>query len=264
MTEVIARMYRNLLVTEHDRIAHVTMNRPEKRNALSVEHMNELIACFEAIGQNRHLAVVILRGNGPVFCSGHDLNEMIGRTLEYYRHEFDVCTVLMETIQRIPQPVIAQVHGIATAAGCQLVASCDLAVAASTAKFATPGVKIGLFCSTPMVAVSRAMGMKKTLELLLTGESISAQEALENGLINRVVSPEGLEGETLALAAKIAASSSYVVGLGKAAFYHQLDLPQAEAYTYAREVMSNNALAADAQEGMGAFLEKRKPTWQNR
>jgi enoyl-CoA hydratase/carnithine racemase len=264
MTDVMTQTYRNLVVTEADRIAVVTMNRPEKRNALSVEHMNELIDCFTAIGQNREISVVILRGNGPAFCSGHDLNEMIGRTLEYYRHEFDVCTVLMETIQQIPQPVIAQVHAIATAAGCQLVASCDLAVAATTAKFATPGVKIGLFCSTPMVAVSRAMGKKKTLELLLTGDPISAQDALQNGLINRVVAPEDLEAETRALATKIAGASSFVVGLGKAAFYRQLDLPQAEAYAYAKEVMSKNALAADAQEGMCAFLEKRKPTWRNR
>lgn len=264
MTDVLTETYRNLVVTVTNRIAVVSMNRPEKRNALSLEHMNELIECFNAIGQNREIAVVILRGNGPAFCSGHDLNEMIGRTLDDYRHEFDVCIVLMETIQRIPQPVIAQVHAVATAAGCQLVASCDLAVAASTAKFATPGVKIGLFCSTPMVAVSRAMGRKKTLELLLTGDPISAQDALENGLINRVVAPEELESETRVLAAKIAAASSFVVALGKAAFYRQLDLPQAEAYAYAREVMSNNAMAADAQEGMGAFLEKRKPNWQNR
>jgi len=264
MTDVTAQTYRNLVVATTDGIATVTMNRPEKRNALSIEHMNELIDCFTAIGQNREISVVILRGSGPAFCSGHDLNEMIGRTLDYYRHEFDVCTVLMETIERIPQPVIAQVHAIATAAGCQLVASCDLAVASSNARFATPGVKIGLFCSTPMVAVSRAMGKKKTLELLLTGDPISAQEALQNGLINRVVAPEALEEETRALAAKIAGASSFVVGLGKAAFYHQLDLPQSEAYAYAKEVMSNNALAADAQEGMCAFLEKRHPTWQNR
>jgi enoyl-CoA hydratase/carnithine racemase len=264
VTDVITATYRNLVVTEANRIAVVSMNRPEKRNALSLEHMNELIDCFNAIGQNREIAVVILRGNGPAFCSGHDLNEMIGRDLDYYRHEFDVCTVLMETIQRIPQPVIAQVHAVATAAGCQLVASCDLAVASSAAKFATPGVKIGLFCSTPMVAVSRAMGKKKTLELLLTGDPISAQDALDNGLINRVVAPEVLEAETLALAMKIASASSFVVALGKAAFYRQLDLAQVEAYAYAKEVMSNNAVALDAQEGMGAFLEKRKPVWRNR
>jgi enoyl-CoA hydratase/carnithine racemase len=264
MTDVIAAPYRNLLLSVADRIAVVTMNRPEKRNALSLEHMSELIDCLTAIGQDREIAVVILRGNGPAFCSGHDLNEMIGRTLDDYRHEFDLCTVLMETIQRIPQPVIAQVHAVATAAGCQLVASCDLAMASTNAKFATPGVKIGLFCSTPMVAVSRAVGMKKALEMLLTGEPISADEALASGLINRVVALEDLEAETIALAAKIASASSFVVGLGKAAFYQQLDLPQAEAYAYAKEIMSQNATAADAQEGMGAFLEKRKPEWTNR
>jgi enoyl-CoA hydratase/carnithine racemase len=259
-----ARTYRNILLESADRIARVTMNRPEKRNALSVEHMTELIDCFQRIGDDRDVAVVILRGNGPAFCAGHDLSEMIGQSLEFYRHEFDVCTKLMEKIQALPQPVIAQVHGIATAAGCQLVASCDLAVASTAARFATPGVKIGLFCSTPMVAVSRAMGRKKTLELLLTGDPISAEEALQFGLINRVVAPEALEAETSALAAKIASASSYVVGIGKPAFYRQLDLPLDQAYEYAKEVMSQNALAADAQEGMCAFLEKRPARWVER
>src|SRR5258708_22058555 len=219
MTATNLVTYRNVLLESAEGVARLTMNRPEKRNALSVEHMTELIDCFGQIGNDRDVAVVILRGNGPAFCACHDLNEMIGQSIEFYRHEFDVCTNLMEKIQAIPQPVIAQVHGIATAAGCQLVASCDLAVASTAARFATPGVKIGLFCSTPMVAVSRAMGQKKTMELLLTGDPISAQEALQNGLINRVVTPEDLEAETRALAAKIAGASSFVVGLGKAAFY---------------------------------------------
>jgi enoyl-CoA hydratase/carnithine racemase len=259
-------VYRHILVEVEtgERVATVTMNRPEKRNALSVEHMTELIAALRAIGEREDAAVVILQGNGPAFCAGHDLSELIDRTPAFYRHVFDVCTTLMETIQTIPQPVIAQVHGIATAAGCQLVATCDLAVAADTARFATPGVKIGLFCSTPMVAVSRAVGRKKAMEMLLTGEPISAQEALACGLVNRLAPPSALAAETRALAAKIVAASPFVVGLGKQAFYRQLDLPQPAAYAYAKEVMSLNALAADAQEGMCAFLEKRPPRWPGR
>ncbi|MER3467115.1 MAG: enoyl-CoA hydratase [Thermoflexus sp.] len=254
--------YSHILFHVDGRIAYVTMNRPEKRNALSVAHMQELIACFRAIGEDRTIAAVILRGNGPAFCAGHDLNELVGRTPDFYRYVFDVCTTLMETIQSIPQPVIAQVHGMATAAGCQLVATCDLAVASEDARFATPGVKIGLFCSTPMVAVSRNLPRKKVMEMLLTGEPISAQEALRYGLVNRVVPREALEAETRALAEKIAAASPFVVGLGKQAFYRQLEMPQPQAYAYAREVMSFNALAADAQEGICAFLEKRPPRWR--
>src|SRR5438132_1799739 len=179
--------YRYILHEVSDRIAVVTMNRPDKRNALSVDHMRELTDCFRAIGTNRDVAVVILRGNGPAFCAGHDLGEMIGQSPEFYQHEFAVCSELMQTITAIPQPVIAQVHGIATAAGCQLVATCDLALAAEEARFATPGVKIGLFCSTPMVALSRAVGRKQAMEMLLTGELISAREARAHGLLNRVV-----------------------------------------------------------------------------
>jgi enoyl-CoA hydratase/carnithine racemase len=253
--------YQHVLLEVEARVATVTMNRPEKRNALSVAHMTELIACLRGVGERDDVAVVILRGAGPAFCAGHDLGEMIDRTPAFYRHEFELCTTLMETIQGIPQPVIAQVQGIATAAGCQLVATCDLAVAADTARFATPGVKIGLFCSTPMVAVSRAVGRKKALEMLLTGEPISAVEALQHGLITRVVAPDVLAEATWALALQIATASPFVVGLGKQAFYRQLEMPQPQAYGYAREVMSLNALAADAQEGMSAFLEKRSARW---
>lgn len=256
--------YRNILVEQSGPVAIVTMDRPARRNALSEEHLRELIDCFATVGRRGEAAVVILRGNGPAFCAGHDLGEMIGREPAFYRHLFDVCTELMLTIQGIPQPVIAQVHGIATAAGCQLVASCDLAVAADDARFATPGVKIGLFCSTPMVALSRAIGQKKVMEMLLTGEPISAQEALAAGLVNRLATPAELTAATMALAERIAEASQYVVGIGKPAFYRQLDLPQEEAYAYAKEVMSANALAADAQEGMCAFLEKRRPHWVNR
>jgi enoyl-CoA hydratase/carnithine racemase len=259
-----ALTYQTILVEHRDAVAIVTMNRPERRNALSYEHLGELIDCLKELGRAREAAVVIIRGSGKVFCSGHDLNEMIGREAEFYRGLFDICTDLMQTIQAIPQPVIAQVHGVATAAGCQLVASCDLAVAATDARFATPGVKIGLFCSTPMVALSRAIGRKKAMEMLLTGEFISAQEALANGLVNRLASPEDLATDTMTLAEQIAAGSSFVIGVGKHAFYRQIDMPQAEAYAYAKEVMSANALAEDAQEGMCAFLQKRKPTWVNR
>lgn len=255
--------YRHVQVHLANRTAVVTMNRPERRNALSIEHMSELVDAFAAIGSARQAAVVIVRGSGPVFCSGHDLREMIGQPASFYRDEFEICTRLMETIQSIPQPVIAQVHGVATAAGCQLAASCDLVVAGESATFATPGVKIGLFCSTPMVALSRAVGRKKALEMLLTGDAISAEEALRHGLVNRVVPDDRLEGETLALAARIAEASELVIGRGKAAFYRQIDLPQSFAYDYAQEVMSNNALTADAQEGMAAFVEKRRPIWKS-
>lgn len=212
MTTAPAQSFQHLLYETDGPIAYVTMNRPERRNALSLEHMQELIACFDQISQETELAVVILRGNGPVFCSGHDLREMVGGDATFYRRVFDVCTQLMETIQAIPQPVIAQVQGIATAAGCQLAATCDLVVAAEDARFATPGVKIGLFCSTPMVALSRAVGQKKAMEMLLTGEPISASEAEAAGLVNRVAPADALDSATRALAEKIAAASGFVVG----------------------------------------------------
>lgn len=256
--------YRNILVEQERAVAIVTMNRPQRRNALSQEHLEELIDCFKTIGSRQAAAVVVLRGSGSAFCAGHDLNEMIGRDLEFYRRLFDICTDLMTTIQSIPQPVIAQVQGIATAAGCQLVASCDMAVAADDARFATPGVKIGLFCSTPMVALSRAVGRKKAMEMLLTGEPISARDALASGLVNRLAPPADLTAETMRLAEQVAAASQFVVGIGKEAFYRQIDMPQTQAYEYAKEVMSANAAAADAQEGMCAFLEKRQPRWINR
>jgi enoyl-CoA hydratase/carnithine racemase len=257
-------IYQHILFEQEGALAYVTMNRPAKRNALSVEHMRELIGCLATIGARRELAAVILRGNGPAFCAGHDLSEMIGQPAEFYQHEFAVCAELMETIIAIPQPVIAQVHGIATAAGCQLVATCDLAVAAEEARFATPGVKIGLFCSTPMVALSRAIGRKKAMEMLLTGELISAREALAEGLVNRVVPAAKLAAATRALADQVAAASSLVVGIGKQAFYRQLDLPLREAYAYASQVMAANAALEDAQEGMCAFLEKRRPSWRGK
>jgi enoyl-CoA hydratase/carnithine racemase len=254
--------YRTLLVESADGIGVVTLNRPERRNALSLETMHELIAAFESFAADRSVKVLILRGVGPAFSAGHDLREMLARSVDEYRRTFDVCVLLMETIQAIPQPVIAEVAGIATAAGCQLVATCDLAVAASTARFATPGVKIGLFCTTPMVALTRAIGRKRAMEMLLTGEPIDAHTAADWGLVNRVVEPESLEAATRALAERVASAAGFVVGLGKSAFYAQIDLDQPKAYAYAKEVMSMNALAADAQEGMEAFVDKRAPTWR--
>jgi enoyl-CoA hydratase/carnithine racemase len=264
MISVDPTVYQHILVTEQNRIATVTMNRPNRRNALSLEHMRELTDCFQMLGQRADLAVIILRGNGPAFCAGHDLSEMTSQSPAFYRQLFDVCTVLMETIQSIPQPVIAQVHGIATAAGCQLVATCDLVVAAEDARFATPGVKIGLFCSTPMVALSRVVPPRQALEMLLTGDLISADEARTAGLVNRVVPTAELEQATLELANQIAKASATVIGLGKQAFYRQLSMPQPQAYAYAKEVMALNATLADAQEGMCAFLEKRAPQWTDR
>ncbi len=262
MIEAEQRTYEHILLERDENIAYVTMNRPDKRNALSLAHMLELKECFESIGESKEAQVVILRANGPAFCAGHDLSEMVGRDPEFYRRLFDVCTELMTAIQSIPQPVIAEVHGIATAAGCQLVATCDLVVAAEEARFATPGVKIGLFCSTPMVALSRSVGQKKAMEMLLTGDFISAEEARYEGLVNQVVPLEELENEARKLADKIAESSPLVVGVGKQAFYRQLEMPTDGAYTYTKEVMSFNAIFADAQEGICAFLEKRPPEWK--
>src|SRR5262245_61097791 len=253
--------FEHLLVAEEPPAARITLNRPEKRNALSLSLMNEVIAALRSIGEDRELRAIVLEGAGPAFSAGHDLGEMVGRDAEFYDRLFDVCTVMMETIHRVPQPVIAKVHGIATAAGCQLVAACDLAVAAEGTRFATPGVKIGLFCSTPMVPVSRAVGRKRAMELLLTGEPIDAATACDWGLVNRVVPADELEEAVSALVERIAASSPLTVRIGKEAFYRQVELDEHGAYELTRAVMTANAQAGDAQEGMGAFLEKRSPTW---
>ncbi|MGO9517616.1 MAG: enoyl-CoA hydratase [Candidatus Korobacteraceae bacterium] len=253
--------YQSISFETEGHIAIVTLNRPQRRNALSLELMTELIASLSEIGRDRSLRTVILAAAGKVFSSGHDLNEMVGHDLNHYREVFDVCTELMTRIQSIPQPVIAQVQGIATAAGCQLVATCDLAVASDQAGFATPGVKIGLFCTTPMVALSRAIGRKRAMQMLMTGDMIDALTAVEWGLINIAVPASELEQQTRKLAARIAEASSLTVALGKQAFYTQIDLDQPKAYAYAKEVMSMNSLAADAQEGISAFLEKRQACW---
>jgi len=256
--------YRTLRLEREGAAAVVTLNRPEKRNALSLELMSELIGCLDSIAADRSVRSVILAAAGRVFSSGHDLSEMTGRDVNEYRRLFDVCTELMVKIQSIPQPVIAEVQGLATAAGCQLVATCDLAIASEQAAFATPGVRIGLFCTTPMVALSRAVGRKRALQMLLTGEVVDARTAADWGLVNRVVPAAELMEETRRLAARIAESSSFTVGLGKEAFYTQIDLDQPKAYAYAKEVMTMNSLAADAQEGIAAFLGKRSPCWVGR
>ena len=245
-------------------LAVVTLERPERRNALSLDLMLELAERLDGIAQNPEVRVVILAAAGKAFSSGHDLGAMTGRGIEDYRRIFDVCTELMTKIQSIPQPVIAEVQGIATAAGCQLVATCDLAVASTEARFATPGVKIGLFCSTPMVALTRAIGRKRAMEMLLTGRAIDAETAAEWGLVNRVAAPEELPAETRRLAAQIAEASAFTVALGKQAYYKQIELDQAGAYAYTKEVMSENAMAEDAQEGIAAFLGKRKACWRGK
>ncbi len=245
-----------------EHIATLTLNHPEKRNALSRAMLQALRDQLTSLAADRQVRVVILRAAGPVFSAGHDLRELVGALPEDAASLFALCTDVMLGVQRLPQPVIAQVHGLATAAGCQLVASCDLAVAAEEASFATPGVKIGLFCTTPGVALVRAVPAKKAMEMLLTGTPISACEAERIGLVNRVVPRERLAEETRQLAGQIAQASATVVALGKRAFYQQVPLAYDEAYAVAQPIMAGNAGERDAQEGMRAFLEKRPPRWE--
>lgn len=253
--------YKTILVDREPPLAFVTMNRPDKRNALSLEMMEEMTEALRGIGEDPEIRAAIIRGNGPAFSAGHDIAEMLGKDIAFYRKLFDTCVKLMDAVQEIPQPVIAQVHAVASAAGCQLVGACDLAIASENAWFATPGVRIGLFCSTPMVAVSRAVGRKKAMEMLLTGDKVTAQEAAIIGLVNKVVLADNLESATRELALKIVESSPLVVGIGKQAFYRQLEMPQRGAYDYTSEIMSLNAIAGDAQEGFTAFLQKRPAHW---
>ena len=248
-------------------VLRLVLNRPGARNALSTALMGALQGRLDAAAEDRAARVIVLAAEGPAFCSGHDLKEMTALRVgadcghDAFAKIFVQCSRLMQTIVRHPKPIIAEVHGIATAAGCQLVASCDLAVASSATRFATPGVNIGLFCSTPMVALSRNLARKQAMEMLLTGEMIDAQAALRVGLINRVVPPESLETETMNLAQLIAEKPRHTVKIGKEAFYRQLEMPLAQAYDYASEVMTTNMLAAEAEEGISAFIEKRPPNW---
>jgi enoyl-CoA hydratase/carnithine racemase len=251
-----------VLVHEDEPAVHITLNRPDKRNALSLELMQDLTDTLRRVSAEPGVRVIVLDAAGPAFSAGHDLSEMIGRDVPFFQRLFDVCTELMETIHRLPQPVVAKVQGIATAAGCQLVAACDLAVAADSARFATPGVKIGLFCSTPAVPLVRAVPAKAAMEMLLTGRAVSASQALAWGLVNRVVAADRLDDAIAELIEPIVAASPMTVRLGKAAFYGQMDLDERQAYDLAAEVMTYNACRPDAQEGMAAFLAKRPPQWK--
>ncbi|HTZ80415.1 MAG TPA: enoyl-CoA hydratase [Stellaceae bacterium] len=254
-----------LLRHDSDGIARLTLNRPAQRNALSLELMAALQLHLEAIARDDMVKVVVIAAAGPGFCAGHDLREMRANpSRQHYERTFKACSDLMLSITRLPKPVIARVHGIATAAGCQLVATCDLAVAAETARFATPGINIGLFCSTPMVALSRAVSRKQAMEMLLTGDLVPAERAREAGLVNRVVPEAELDAAVTALARQIAGKSPLILKIGKEAFYRQAELGLQEAYAYASEVMTRNMLAHDAEEGIDAFLEKRPPHWEGR
>ncbi|MCX7816764.1 MAG: enoyl-CoA hydratase [Syntrophales bacterium] len=256
--------YRYVRFEPKGSIGYIILNNPKRRNALSQEMLKELIALQETLIKDEAIKVVIIKGEGSVFSSGHDINELIDKPKAFYDDLFQTCGFFMKRLQKMPQPVIAQVHGVATAAGCQLVAACDLAVAEEGATFQTPGVLLGFFCTTPAIPLVRAIGRKRALEMLFTGRMISAREALDFGLVNRVVPLDRLEEETLKLAEEIAAGSRYTLGLGKRAFYTQVNMSDAQAYTFGSEVMVSNLFTEDAKEGLKAFLEKRKPIWQGR
>jgi enoyl-CoA hydratase/carnithine racemase len=252
----------SILLTElREEVLYVTLNRPEKRNALSQDLLRCLHDTLDETSADDRVRVIVLAARGPAFCAGHDLSEMLGCSEEAYRELFSLCSTVMQKFRALPQPVIARVQGMATAAGCQLVAACDLAVAAENASFATPGVKIGLFCTTPMVPLVRTIAPRAALEMLLTGKPISAQQALAWGLLNRVVPSDQLDAAVGEFTESIRAASPLIVSMGKRAFYDQLALDEASAYERATEVMTRNALCHDAQEGMEAFVRKRRPTW---
>lgn len=259
-----------LQVSDHDGIRRFTLNRPETRNCLSAELMQRLKEEISALGADSAIRTGVIAANGTAFCAGHDLKELKAHQNEadggaaFFQRLFRLCGDMMMSIVECPKPVIAEVQGIATAAGCQLVATCDLAIAAESAKFATPGINIGLFCSTPMVALSRNVGRKKAMEMLMTGEPISAEEAERLGLVNAVVAQDQLQNAVGTLARKIGAKSNAVVALGKKAFYEQAEMSLKDAYAYTGEVMTRNMLVEDADEGIAAFLEKREPTWRDR
>lgn len=255
----------DVLAARDGAILTVTLDRPQASNSLSTAVIARLQHIFDTAAADRTINVIVLAATGKVFCAGHDLNELRTETgAEFPKHLATVCNRMMQTILALPQPVIAKVQGVATAAGCQLVATCDLAIAAADARFATPGVNIGSWCSTPMVALSRAVSRKHAMQLLLTGRLHDAQTALRMGLVNEVVPAAELDGAVAALAAEIASKSPYAIALGKKAFYRQLDMDVAAAYDYASELVVRNGMAADAREGVAAFLEKRPPRWAGR
>ncbi len=256
--------YEEILFSAEGPIGYLTLNDPSKFNALSKKMIGEIIHLLTALSIDESIKVIIIRAAGKHFCAGHDLSEMRGQGMKEYKFIFDQCTQMMQLIHAIPQPVIAQVQGVATAAGCQLVAWCDLAVAEEGARFATPGVKIGLFCTTPMVAITRAIGRKAAMEMLLTGRYFPAPEARELGLINRVVPLEDLAEKTRNLATHIAEASRFVLGIGKQGFYAQIDQPDDSAMNYAKHTIAMNLTAEDAQNGITAFIEKKTPVWKNR
>lgn len=254
-----------LLRTDQNGVATLTLNRPKQFNALSQAMLSALQTELDAIAADESIRVVVIASTGKAFCAGHDLKEMRSHTeQEFHQTLFNQCSRMMMTINRMPQPVIARVHGLATAAGCQLVAACDLAVAADTATFATSGIRVGLFCSTPSVAVSRNLGRKKAMEILLTGDFIDAHTAEREGLINYAVPAEQLDATLQRLTDAIVAKSSYAVASGKRMFYKQLEMDMADAYDYAAEVMACDMMAADAGEGIDAFVQKRQPVWQGK
>jgi len=255
--------FEHILMERSGDFATVTMNRPQRRNALSQDHMRELIRAFTELGDSDALGIV-LAGNGPVFCSGHDFADVVEADLSEVRALLVTCTELMTLIQQVPQPVVARVHGLATAAGCQLVASADLAVASEDAGFAAPGGKGGWFCHTPMVAIARNVGRKRAAELALSGDVIDAPTALDWGLVNQVVPATRLDSAVQDLLERVTRGSAESKGIGKQALYAQIDLDQAKAYAYAVEVMAATSQLPDAREGMRAFLEKRKPQWRQR
>ncbi|MGC8604848.1 MAG: enoyl-CoA hydratase [Desulfomonilaceae bacterium] len=256
--------YQEVLVSATDAIVSITLNSPKTANALSKNMIAELISIFKSLHENSSIKVIIIKAAGKHFCSGHNLKEMIDGHVTEYKFIFKQCAEMMALIHEIPQIVIAQVHGVATAAGCQLAAQCDLGVASESARFGTPGVKIGLFCTTPMVAVSRAVGRKHAMEMLLTGRLITAHEAQIYGLINQIVPDPELENATYNLAEIIAKSSSLTLAIGKKAFYSQIDMPENKAYDHAVEVMTFNLMTEDAQNGIKAFLAKKPPIWRGR
>jgi len=260
-----------VLLRDRDQdVATIVLNRPDARNSLSEGLLIALSKTLTEIADDKTVRAVVLAANGPAFCAGHDLKELTSRRSDadggrdYFHHIMTMCSAMMQQIISLPQPVIAAVQGVATAAGCQLVASCDLAVASTQAKFATPGVDIGLFCSTPMVALSRNVARKHAMEMLLTGDAVAAEDAYRIGLVNRVVGPGKERKEALAFARKIAGKSSHIVRIGKEGFYRQAEMSLAEAYRYVSEVMVKNLMARDAEEGLNAFIDKREPKWEDR